>query len=967
MILEFRVLGPLEVFAGSKVNIEGRRRQIVLVMLLLEPGRVVTTGRLVEALYGEEPPKTADAQVQICVSQLRGWFGKYTDAEVIVTHSAGYLIRVPEDCLDLTRFRRHVTRGREAARSQDLEGAVSEFRSGLALWRGEALEGINSRRVQAAATRHNEERFVALQECIDLELRLQRHHELLGELKELVAVHPLREELHMQLALALYRADRQVEALEVLRNVQYTLVEEHGLSPGEELRQLEQAILSQDPALAAEPVAEPAKIVPHQLPAGPSNFVGRDEVIADVRDHLVNSQQLHRAAVVMVTGPGGVGKTALAVHAAHKAREAFPDGQLYAHLRDADGHPVPAEQVLERLLRSLGVAPSVLPSGIVELGTMYRSVMANRRVLVVLDDAASARQILPLVPAEPRCALLVTSRRSVIGLHGAHHVDLDVFDEATSLELLSQVIGQGRVMTQHAAARRLAEACGHLPLGLGIVAAKLSMRQHWQIDQMVRRLADERRRLDELILGDASVRATISISCQELDPPAARLVLLLGALDEVDFGGWIAGPLLDMDPYAATDILETLVEERLVDLVVRDDQQVRYRLHDLTRTYVRELLAREIPAQEQEEALHRLLRCWLHLAGRAHRQAYGGDYTILHSATEPWTLPEELVESLIADPIEWFQIELTNLVSSVHQAARLGLHELCWDLAVTSVTLFETRSYRQAWRETHEVAWGAVRRAGDKRGEAVVRYSLSGLELVEQRLAEAQQNLEAARAWFEASGDVHGRGLVLRHLAFIERTKGQYTVAQEWYEQALEDLRSVGDPVGEAHVLRNIAQIHLESGRAEEAEPYLRESLAICVRTGSSRIEAQVRFRLGEALLTRGRLEAAEESFDAALHTATSMNDSIGEAFALLGIGRVRLAQGDLAGARPLLGDALMAACLGGSQQCEGQSLLALAELALARDEPEMATVRLERAEAIFTDSEAKVWRARVDELRSKF
>ncbi|MFI6501237.1 BTAD domain-containing putative transcriptional regulator [Nonomuraea typhae] len=935
-------------------------------MLLLEPGRVVTTGRLIEALYGDEPPKTADAQVQICISQLRSWFAKYTDSEVIVTHSAGYLIRIPEDCLDLTRFRRHITRGREAARAQDLEGAVNEFRAGLALWRGEALEGINSRRVQAAATRHNEERFVALQECIDLELRLQRHHELLGELKELVAVHPLREELHMQLALALYRADRQVEALEVLRNVQYTLVEEHGLSPGEELRQLEQAILSQDPSLAA-PASEPTKIVPHQLPAAPSNFVGRDEVIREVRDHLVNPGQVHRAAVVMVTGPGGVGKTALAVHAAHKAREEFPDGQLYVHLRDADGHPVPAEQVLERLLRSLGVAPSVLPSGIVELGTMYRSVMANRRVLVVLDDAASARQILPLVPAEPRCALLVTSRRSVIGLHGAHHVDLDVFDETTSLELLSQVIGEARVMTQEAAARRLADACGHLPLGLGIVAAKLSMRQHWPIDQMVRRLADERRRLDELILGDASVRATISISCQELDPPAARLVLLLGALDEVDFAGWIAGPLLDMDPYVATDILETLVEERLVDIVVRDDQQVRYRLHDLTRTYVRELLAREIPLEEQEEALHRLLRCWLHLAGRAHRQAYGGDYTILHSAVEPWTLPEELVESLITDPIEWFQAELTNLVSGVHQAARLGLHELCWDLAVTSVTLFETRSYRQAWRETHEIAWGAVRRAGDKRGEAVVRYSLSGLELVEQRLAEAQQNLEAARAWFEASGDIHGRGLVLRHLAFIERTKGQYSVAQDWYEQALKDLRGAGDLVGEAHVLRNIAQIHLESGRPEEAEPYLRDSLAICVRTGSSRIEAQVRYRLGEAMLTRGRLTEAEESFDAALLTATSMNDSIGEAFALLGIGRVRLAQSDFVGAQPLLGDALMAACLGGSQLCEGQSLLALAELALAGNDPEAAGVRLDRAEAIFTDIEAKVWRARVDELRAKF
>lgn len=963
MALDFRLLGPLEVFADDKVDIEGRRQQVVLAMLLLDPGRVITVARLVDAVYGDEPPRTAETQIHICVSQLRRRFGPHTDRDLIITHSAGYLIQLDESELDVAQFRRHVAKGREAVRAGDPETAVSRLRAGLAIWRGEALAGMTSGPVQNAAVRLNEERFSALQDCIDLELGLRRHHGLLGELTELVAAHPLREKLHTQLAVALYRADRQVEALAVLRAYQHTLLEDHGLSPSEELRRLQRAILDNDPALDA-PVREPPKVVPHQLPASTADFVGRADLVAQVRGRLAAADGVRRTPIVVISGQGGVGKTTLALHAAHQIREHFPDGQLYAHLRSTDAAPMPAEQVLEWFLRALGVPPSILPTDPVELAAMYRSAIAGHRILVLLDDVDSTEQVLPLLPGDEHCSLLLTSRSGLHGLNGARRVELEVFDPATSLALLSRVIGEARVRDEEQAAYELAKACGQLPLGLRIAAAKLAARRHWRIARMTRRLADERHRLDELTMEGASVRATISVSYQGLDAGAARLLLLLGALDPPDFAGWVAAPLLDTTPDAAGDLLDVLVEARLVDVEINGDHQVRYRLHDLTRTFARELSTTEVPPAGSAAAQRRLLRCWLFLAGEAHRREHGGNYTVLHSDAELWPLPEPAVDELIADPIEWLQSEYAHLVAAVRQAAELGCADLSWDLAVSCVTLFESHSRHDAWRETHDLAWQAAHRAGDRRGEAAIEYSRGGLALVEQRMDDARQHLETALAWFEAAGDRHGRGLALRHLAHIARLAGDYQVANARYQQALADLQTVGDPVGEAHVLRNLAQIQLESGRPDRAEELLRRSLATCLRVGTRRVEAQVQHRLGEALLAQDKVEAAATAFAAALRLAESTNDPAGRAYALLGTGRVALAVGDLAAAKPALCEAVAAAREGRSRLAEGQALLALTQLAVATGEGSTAATRLGEAETIFTAIGADAWVARLDEVR---
>lgn len=969
--LEFRILGPLEIRSHHKiVPIGGQRRRVVLLMLLLEPGRIITVDRLIEAIWDGDPPKTAETQVQICVSQLRAMLAEVSDADLIHTHSAGYHLQVPEDAIDMLRFRRLVAGAR--ARRDDPAGAATDLRAALDLWRGEVAGDVTSRVVQAIAVRLNEERLTALQEWIELELALGRHQEHIGELQELVAEYPLRERLYAQLAVALYRAGRQAEALTACRRARQVLLEEHGIDPGEELRRLERAILANDPVLEP-PATEPTAPAPRQLPAPPPDFLGRTETAAQMQDYLAPSGGTDRpdpparsVRIVSISGAPGVGKSALAVQVAHNVHAAFPDGQLYAHLRGTDAVPLRPEQVLNQFLRALGVPPGVLSEDPSELAAQYRSRLAGRRILIVLDDAANEAQVRPLVPGDPGCALVVTSRQGLPGLAGARRIGLDVFDPPTSLALLKQVIGARRAEAEPEATATLADMCGHLPLALQIAAAKLSVKGHWQITQMVNRLGDERSRLDELTLDEFGVRPSIAISYRALPPLAARLLALLSALGATDFAGWVAYPLLDVSVADAAELLDQLVEERLVEVRGGLGHRTRYRLHDLTRIFARERLATEVTAPDRASAHHRLLRCWLHLATAAHRREYGGDHTVLHSDAAHWTLPPELVDDLLADPMQWFQTEYENLVAAVNLAAQLGHDDLCWDLAVTSVTLFENRAYHDAWRETHDVAMDSVHRAGNQRGEAVLRYSRGGLALAQLRLADARQDFTQALTWFSQEGDVHGRGLALRDLASIDRLQGRHDQAQTRCEAALADLRLAGDRVAEAHVLRSLAQVRLEQQAVGEAEALLREALQICAEIGVRRIEAQVQYRLGQVLRDKGELGPAEAAFRAVLAATEGSSDAVGRGNALLGLGTICLARDDHDQAGTVLGDALQVAHSGGSRLLEGQVLLCLAELQFRRGDTAAAQRMLDDADAIFHEIDTPTWQERADRLRKR-
>lgn len=959
--IEFLLLGPLEVrVSGQPVPINGWRQRVVLAVLLLEAGRVVPRERIVTAVWDDDPPPTARTQTQISISKLRARLAELGLPDAIETHDSGYRLRAPDGALDLTRFTRLVAAGRAAARAERRVGAAAMLREALGIWRGDAVAGIRSRLVQSVALRLDEERIAVTEDCVDLELAVGRHREVVHELRALVTAYPLRERLYSQLMLALYRAGRQAEALEVYREARRVLVEEHGLDPSDSLRELERAILDADPAVAS-PVTSSERAVPRQLPAEPKGFIGRKATVDDIVDNLTRGAA---SDLVAVTGPAGVGKTALALHVAYRVSDQFPDGQLFARLRGSDARPTAPEQVLDYFLRALGVPPSTLPNDWEALAGLYRSQLAGLRLLIVLDDAAGAWQVERLLPGAPGVRLIVTSRGSLPGLPGARRFDLDIFSAQASRELLTSVLGHRRVAAEPDAAAAVAHCCGHLPLALQIVAAKLSVREHWRIARMADRLGDESRRLDELSLDGTGVRASIAVSYQALGKDARRLLLMLGTLGPADFGSWVAGPLLDLNPYDGADLLDELVDARLVEVQSGGGYRTRYRLHDLVGVFARELLAEQVPTADRAGAQERLLRCWLFLARQAYQREYGGDFTVLHSSASHWPLPEPMVAELIEDPMAWFECEHGNLVAAVRLAGELDHYEVCWDLAVTLVTLFENRSYREDWRETHEVALHAVTRHADRRAEAAVRCSRAGLALVEHRFADASADLEAALAWFAPAGDRHGQGLALRGIASIDRLQGRYAQAHERYRRALADLNAVGDRIGEAHVLINLAQIHAEDGGLADAEQLLRQALEICTKAGARRVTAQTRHRLGQFYLGKGALADAEAEFAAVLGSSASADDPLGQAYALLGIGAVQRNRREYDAAWTSISEALAKMRQGGSRIGEGQALLALAELKLDAGRFSDARQRLDEAGEIFTRLGAAGWRERAEELR---
>jgi DNA-binding SARP family transcriptional activator/predicted negative regulator of RcsB-dependent stress response len=974
--LEFRILGPLEVLRdGVPLALRAPRQQALLAVLVLEANRVVPVSRLIDAIWDDVPPETAKSQVQICVSTVRKLIGADGQHAAVRTRPPGYQLDIPEAAVDAARFGALSQDGRAAAEDGRLGDAIRSLREALALWRGPAAAGIESRVVQIAATRLNEQRLTAVETCIGLELRLGRHAEVAGELAALVAEYPLREKLRAHQMLALYRAGRRADAVAAYREARQVFIDELGLEPGEELRQLEQAMLRGAASLdagpgtglglsLAAPGGQPRAVIPRQLPADIADFAGRRDVVASMCQVLAPDGAPEEPArtmpVALLTGMSGVGKTALAVHVAHLLAGQFPDGQLFIQLRAGDAQPVGSDQALERCVRAIGVAPSALPTGSAELAALYRTMLAPRRVLVVLDDAASLSQVLPLLPGSPNCAVIVTSRRRLPGLVGAHAFEIGVFSPGTAGALLAEVLDGAEAPADQADLAALAELCGYLPLALRIIAAKLHEHPHWSARQLVRRLQDEKNLLAELQIGDTGVAASISLSYESLLPEARVLFLRLGLLGTSDFASWVCAPLLDTDTRQADSLLDQLVAGRLVEVRRAADGSARFHLHELVRAFALGHLAASQPVQERSGALGRLLSCWLSLATEAHRRLYGGDFAVLHGTAPHWPLPETVTADLLRDPLDWFRAEHPALVSAIGKAAQAGLDELCWDLATMAVGLFETDSQFGDWRLTHEVALEAVRRAGNERGEAAVLCSLGELAYVEQRVADAQKDLNRAWRVFDTIGDVHGRALAARHLGFIDRIQGRGSQALARYQSAVRDLQQVGDQIAEAHALSGMAQVLLEREDYDGAEQILRRALDLCGQFSMRRVEAQVTHRLAELFLERGDLDQAAQAFRAVLEAARASGDRTGEVYGLYGVGATltRMARPDAASVS--LSAALELARELGNHMVEGRILLALGELYGTQGQDSAALTALAAASDALRRAGAIVWHARV-------
>jgi DNA-binding SARP family transcriptional activator/tetratricopeptide (TPR) repeat protein len=971
--VEFRVLGPLEVLAGDRrIDLGGSRQQIVLACLILEANRVVPIARLIDAIYGNDVPSTARVQTQICISALRRLFALHGRPEAIVTRSKGYVLQMEHGALDLHHFDDLVTRARRARDARLPEEAVRHYRAALQLWRGHALQDIDSRLLQAAVSRHNERRIAVNEDCIELELGLGHHHDLVGELTDLIAEYPLRERLRGQLMLALYRSGRQAEALEVYRSARRTMIEELGIEPNEWLQQLERGILTSDVSLQTPPLAPvvpvgpepfiaiqpesrvrlPAVGTPCMLPTDIGDFMGRIKQVDAIQQHFAvaqdNPDQL-AVPVIVLMGKPGVGKTTLAVHVAHRVSDNFLDGQLFADLHGRGSERVGPMQVLERFLRPLGVPGAVMPEGLEERAEMYRDLISDRRILIVLDNVEGEGQVMPLLPGDRKSAVMITSQGRLSGIPGAIHIEVGVFELTQSVELLSRIIGVDRVCAESDAADDLAELCGHLPLALRIAGARLAARPHWSIQQLVDRLDNETRRLDELKHGGMGIRASISLAYDAVDGEARRLFRRLAVVDFPALSGWVGAALLDLPLPEAQDLLDDLADAQLVEATgLGSGLHSQYGLHDLIRVFARERLIEEESAAERNAALERVLGALLFLSSEAHRRFYGGDFLQVKSAACRWPLPDMLVEQLVSPPLPWFEREKLTIVAGIRQAAQAGFVDLCWDLAITAVTLFESRIYLNDWRETHEIALAATRQADNQLGEAAMLYSTGTLYIVEQRYADARRELEDAVALFQAVGNEQGQAHAVRNLAFLDRISGDLDEASRHYEQALEVFHRNGDLVAAAYVLHNLAQVRLESGQSDEAKRMLAEALELSQRGGSTRVEAQVLHRFGSTLLQEGDCTDAVELFGRALEAVRGIGDPIGEAYALHGLGMAHLSAGSFAAAGEALNDALTHAKDTGERLIEAQISLGLGELALAGATPAQAVVHLRRALDLF-------------------
>jgi DNA-binding SARP family transcriptional activator len=986
-VLSFRVLGPLEMRVGQeRIEIRSSRQRVILALLLLRANRVVPVERLVEAIWGEHAPPTARSQVVICISGLRRIFADAGDSTSLIrTSPPGYIFQPAPEQVDLLAAERLATGARTAEDEGDLVTAAKLLRMACAMWEGPVLEGVESSLLESEARNLEDKRLAWAERSAHLELSLGRHREVIDDLAELVRANPLREQLRAQLMLAQYRCGRRADALETYRTGRMQLIEVLGIEPSAELQALHSTILSDDPGLDQILIApqlgqetvvardsEPAQVyddpsyqaidevtVPAQLPADVPHFVGRSDEFAGLDALLEERQRQGLLTIALVTGIGGVGKSGFAVAWAHRIAARFPDGQLYVDLRgfDPDAKPLNSHTVMGRFLRALGLSGDRIPDDQDERASLLRTVLAKRRMLILLDNARTIDQVRPLLPGQGTSCVIVTSRDplgELAALAGARVVHLEVLDADDSAELLSAVAAT----VPKGDALRLAALCDGLPLALRIVGARLNARTDWTPGKLALRLADERRRLDELSYGQLTVRATFTVSYRDLTPEAARMFRRLGLLEARDFASWIGAALLEVDDLTADRLIDQLVDARLLEVTSIDClDQVRYRFHDLVRLYARERAHEEESPQDRTDALKRALGCWLALAEEAHQRGYGGDFTHLHSSAPRWRALD--TDRLLEKPLEWLDAERNAIISAISQAAHVSMPDLCWDLAIAATTLFEARSYFDDWRATHETALAAVRREGDRRGEAAVLYSLGSLYAFQQVIPKAQEHFDAALRLFEQLDDDYGRALVLRNASLIDRIAGRYDVALRKYGLAQEIFAAVGDRFAEGHVLGSIAQIELERGRVEPAERLLSGALEVFRELGSERGQAQILNRLSEALRIQGRLEEAENACLTALELVRGQGDAVGQAYLLRALGEIQLDQGRREDAAANLWEALNLAQRLSERFAEGRTRLVLGRLHMRGQEPDHAISHLLEACDIYSELDARLWEFR--------
>jgi DNA-binding SARP family transcriptional activator/tetratricopeptide (TPR) repeat protein len=880
--------------------VHGLRRKTVLAVLALHGGGVVSTGQLTDAVWGDAAPPAAMNSLQNHVSYLRGVLGSKT---AILVRPPGYVLDLPADGTDVQVAGRLLE---QATQSADPAVAVRHLQDALGLWRGRPLADVADLAwVPAQAERLDLLRMRIRQELVEARLAVGEHVRLVPELEQMVADNPLDERVHGQLMLALYRSGRQADALAVYHRLRQKLGEELGIDPGRDLRDLETAVLRQDPSLdRPEPEMAAALVapVPAQLPPAVSGFAGRVAELASLDAVLPGAARpgpAGPAAVVIsaVSGTAGVGKTTLAVHWAHRVAGQFPDGQLYVNLRGFDpaGAPVDPAAAVRGFLDALGVAVARIPQGLDAQAALYRSVLAGKRVLVVLDNARDAAQVRPLLPGSPGCLALVTSRNQLPGLvaaEGARPLALDLLTPAEAHDLLTQRLGAQRVASEPGATREIIQRCARLPLALAIAAARATTSPSFSLAAIAAELRRATVALDPFDAGEraADVRAVFSWSYDALTQEAARLFRLLGLHPGPDVAVAAAASLAAVSPERARVLLAELARAHLLT----EHTPGRFAFHDLLRAYATEQAHSHDSHPDRDAAVHRVLDHYLHTAHHAATLSEPYYDPPALTPAEPGVVRDQLTTA--ADALGWFTAEHATLLAAVHLAAT-GFGARAWQLA-WCLSRFLLRG--GMWHEQARMCQAgleAARRTGDITGQAHCLHQLASGYNKSGRYHDAGPLLEQALELFETMGDQIGQAYIHGQLGLLASLQ-QHNAAALGHDVRALDLYRTADHPGQALMLNHVGYSHALLGNYQQALTYCEQALAAARELGERNWEAATWDSLGYIHQQLGDHQQAITCYERSLDLYRERADRYNQADTLDSLGDVHRSAGDTAAAR---------------------------------------------------------------------
>ncbi|GAA4184413.1 BTAD domain-containing putative transcriptional regulator [Streptosporangium oxazolinicum] len=863
--MEIRVLGPVDIWRdGRLIKIVGPKQRTLLAVLVLQADRVVSHDRLLTALWGTKIPASGRRLLHNHLWSVRRLL---SESNAVVSTPTGYSLRLRPGASDLDVFVTETALARSALAKGDVAHAAEGFRRALSLWRGPALGGTHPDLQATEGAALEEQRLTALMDRIEADLTLGRHADLVGELRLLVAEHPLNEKLRGQLMLTLHRAGRTAEALEVFRIGRRHFRDELGLDPGEELARIHQTVLSGESvsgdAVAAHSPAVRTSHVPRQLPADITRFTGRVEKLRQLDVLLSEREGATTVVISTIAGTAGVGKTALATRWGHRTSVRFPDGQLYINLHGYSGIPATTgAQALGQLLRALGVTDDDIPHGIDERAALYRSLLADKRMLIVLDNAATPDQIRPLLPGSSPSRVVITSRDALRGLsvtHDVHGISLDVLMADEAIALLNTLLGGSATAREADTIAELARLCGYLPLALRLAAAQLTGSSPAEIEEFVIQLRRENRLtvLDLTEDPEIGVRSALEMSYRSLTAPARRMFRMLGLHPGPSIGLDAAAALTGMSADDTAAAVQTLVNAHLLQ---KDDGQ-RLSMHDLVRVYAEERCVNDETADHRDNALTGMFDWYRYAVLKAMDHLSPVDTTAL--GISPIEGASDF--SGFDEAMAWLEQEHHTLVAVITHAATKDRHVHVWQIFSRLSWFFYMRNYLDDLFLTGETALSSARLAGDRRGEAEILSDLGYAKVFIGRYADHLSDQQAALRIWRSILDRPGEAKALRHVSYALQLAGQPLQAIEVGEQCLVVNRELEDRLGEFIAITYLADSYLTLGRFDKAAKSLEESLKYWREVNREYEETYCLIQLGTVRTELGDPETALDLFRKAL------------------------------------------------------------------------------------------------------